>query len=147
MFTIGVGAALAVLSCIGLVSAITRGKSGAVVYSLLLLLLIGSQIYILWQAGRLERRVLRFLSRKWDDMQEQERYSVQKWRHCCGFEGADDRAVVPCPDDAYSGCASSIHEILRDWTGGMRTGLSIAIIIELVFIALSLIVSFSRAKY
>jgi hypothetical protein len=147
MFAIGAGVALTLLSCIGLVSAITRGRSGAIVYSLLLLFLIGIQIYILWRAGRLEGRVMGFLSRKWDDMWDEQRDNVQQWRNCCGFGGVDDRAVLPCPKNAYSGCALPIHRTLKRWAGGMLKGLSIAVIVEIILIVLSLAISFYRPKH
>lgn len=147
MYAIGAGVALSLLSCIGLVSALTRGRSGAVVYSLLMLSLIGCQVYMLVRTSRLDKQVMHFLSRTWEDMSDKQRGRLQNWRKCCGFAGPDDRSVQPCPESAQQGCAVPVHAVVKKWAGGVVKGLAVSLAVEVVLIVLALVISFSAAKY
>lgn len=147
MFAIGGGVALTLISCIGLVSAITRGRSGAVVYSLLLTFLIGSQGYMLWRAGRLDNQIMSFLSRKWDEMKPDQLQVLQRWRKCCGFRSPDDRAMRPCPKGASIGCAIPIHGIIKKWATSIIKALGVSMCVEIILIVLALVISYSQPKY
>lgn len=146
MYAIGAGVSLTLLSCIGLVSAITRGRSGAVVYSLLMLCLIGCQGYMLFRTTRLDRQVMHYLSRHWDELSDKQRVRMQQWRKCCGFAGVDDRAVQPCPEQAEQGCAVPVMAVARRWAGGVVKGLAVSMTVEVVLITLALVISFSTFK-
>ena len=138
------GVAVTLISCLGLVSAITRGRSGAVIYCILMLAVIGAQIYFLVRSQRLGHNFLKYASKAWDETTEPKRKLFQTWQKCCGFASAEDRAVEPCAVDAQRGCVVPYVALAKRWHGTIIKAIGVSMAVEIVLIVLALVVTFIR---
>lgn len=104
LYLIGGGVAIMAIAIIAIVAAGSRKRTLGFFYIVIVILLVAAQIYAIVSLRKLEGHAKDYFSRKWDSMQPVTRLGVQTWRNCCGFEGEEDRAQIPCPENVTQGC-------------------------------------------
>lgn len=139
---VALGAVLMIVALIGFMGAMKRSKFTAVLYCVLVLGLIGGEIYALVKSRRLLSNLQSNMSDWWSEMREESRIAFQDWRKCCGFEGEGDRDVQPCPVDAVGGCAEPMIQTIKKWSGTILKVFITMVVVECVLIVSALLISY-----
>jgi uncharacterized Tic20 family protein len=104
MYLIGGGIAIIVISLIAISAAASRKRTLGFFYIVVVMFLVGAQIYALIQLKKVEGSAREYFSRKWDALQPESRFGIQMWRGCCGFDGQSDRSQGFCAENVTTGC-------------------------------------------
>jgi hypothetical protein len=135
------GCSMIVFAFVGIIAAFKSKKSIGVIYVILLIVVIGINVYTFVKSKTLLGGLN--LNDLWDQIDDNTRGQLQTQFQCCGFNDSGDRAVQPCPIENSPGCNSVLSEQLSIIQKSSTGGLIASIVFNLLLAGIAAILTFT----
>lgn len=145
IFFAAVGLLIALLSSIGCCGALKESRFLMHVYHFCLVVVIVVQIAAIVFVTTQREKLSNLLEQGWSKASESLRGQIQNNFNCCGYLDGNDRAALPCPETAVSGCLEVLSEDIKTKFTWFLVGVAVVLIVEVSTLVLSCCLS-NRVK-